>query len=154
VIALASVALAAPVRFDRVDLLSETPGTWLVYEAPRIEAAPGTVALRWAAQVAPVVSIGRAEISASFAGQSLGVAIPLDRARPATLDVAIVGRALLPIGARAGLAWRAGRTRLGLSVVALSDATWTRADWSSWTVLPAVGVGVGRYRAPGAPWMR
>ncbi|MEQ1569223.1 MAG: hypothetical protein ABMA64_26540, partial [Myxococcota bacterium] len=83
-------ASAAPVRLDRVDLLSETPGTWLATELPRAAAAPGTVAARWVAQVSPVVTWGRCELSASLAAQSLGVSLPLDPVRPVSFDAAAV----------------------------------------------------------------
>lgn len=146
-------ASAAPVRLDRVDLLSETPGTWLATELPRAAAAPGTVAARWVAQVSPVVTWGRCELSASLAAQSLGVSLPLDPVRPVSFDAAAVARAGLPIGARVGFGVGIGRVRFGLSAVTLSDATWVRPSWTEWTVFPAVGIGVGRHRAPGAPWM-
>lgn len=150
----AAVAQAADVRFDRVDLLSESPGTWLTQEAPRLTAIPGTVAVRWVEQVAPVVQIGVVEVSASVAGQSVGIAVPLDPVRPAWFDAGVVARGLLPVGGRVGVAWGAGPVRLGLSAVALADATWVRPDYAHWSLVPAVGVGVGRYRAPGSPWMR
>ena len=151
-IAWLGIAWAAPVQLDRVDLLSEAPGTWLPYEAPRLATAPGVAALRLAAQVSPVFSVDAVELSLSLSAQSLAVRTPLFRER-VFADAAVVTRAFLPVGARVGLAWRPGPVRIGLSLVALSDATWVRTDWRAWTVMPALGLGVGRDLRTRAPWM-
>ena len=146
------VAWAAPVQLDRVDLLSESPGTWLAYEAPRLATAPGVAALRWAAQVSPVLSVGNVELSASLSAQSVAVRAPFADDR-LSVDAGLVTRAFLPVGGRVGVAWRPGPVRLGLSLVALADATWVRRDYASWTLLPTLGFGIGRDRRSRAPWM-
>lgn len=151
-IAWLGIAWAAPVQLDRVDLLSESPGTWLPYEAPRLATAPGVSALRWVAQVSPVVSVGNVELSASLSAQSVAVRAPLLADR-VFADVGVVTRAFLPVGGRVGVAWRPGPLRFGLSLVALADATWVRTDYRSWTLLPALGLGIGRDLRPRAPWM-
>ena len=55
-LALGSLALAAPQGpgLERVEILSEDPGTWLHYELPLAHHRPSTAALRLLEQVQPV----------------------------------------------------------------------------------------------------
>ena len=144
--------------FDRVDLLAEAPGTWLPYEAPRLATAPEVAAIRWLGQVTPVVAAGRdggvaLEVGASLSAQSIGLRAPLFPDLGLCADAALVTRAFLPAGARIGASIRPGPIRIGLSLVALSRATWVRPDYGDWTLMPALGLGVGRDLRPRAPWM-
>lgn len=149
-IALATAALAAEPTVDRVDLLSEHGAPWLAYEAPRFAVASDVVLLRWIEQVSPVVALGDARLSVSLSAQTIGFETPT---WPVSATGGVVTRAGLPVGALAGAAVRPGKVRLGLSLAVLSSATWVRPRWTTWTVLPGVGVGLGRDGRPRAPWM-
>jgi hypothetical protein len=150
VIALFAGALAATPALDRVDLLSEHGAPWLVYEAPRIGVASDVVVLRWIEQVSPVLALGDARLSLSLGAQTIGFETP---SWPWSASGGVVTRAGLPVGALAGVGFRPGKLRLGLSLALLSSATWVRPQWNTWTALPGVGVGIGRDTRPRAPWM-
>jgi hypothetical protein len=152
-IAACTLASAAEVRLDRVDLLSEA-APWVRQDAPRLGAAPGITTARWFAQVTPVASVGPAVVGVSLGWQWVGLRAPLVPERVIWADAAIVARGMLPVGGRVGVAWRPGRVRLGVSLAALSGATWVRPSWRSWSVVPTLGLGIGRDLRPKAPWMR
>jgi hypothetical protein len=159
VIALVATALGAPLQLDRVDLLSEAPGTFLRDEAPRLGALPGPVAVQWLSQVSVVASAGPVDVSASFDAQTVSLvrraSIPVGSRGevPLSGEVGVVARGLLPVGVRMGIGWRPNALRFGVSVVALTDATWRSPAWRHLTLVPSLGVGVGRDRRPRAPWM-
>lgn len=153
ILGLAAAALAAPIRLDRVDLLSEAPATWLSDEAPRLRHTTTVPVIRWVEQVTVAVGLPEGvEVDLSLAAQSLRLERPLPWA-----DLAVGGgvttRLGLPTGALLGASWRPGPVRLGLSAVLLSDASWARPEWSRWRLLPGVGIGIGPDRRPRAPWM-
>lgn len=150
------VALAGDgaVRFDRLELLSEASPGWLADELPRFGSAPGVVSLRYIEQLAVVGAVGRnVDVGIGLDADWIGVHGAFGSRRTLLVDGAVITHALLPAGARVGLAWRPGRLRIGVSAVALSYATWTRPSYASWGLTPAVGVGVGRIVARRAPWM-
>jgi hypothetical protein len=144
----AAVVLAAEpagVRFERVDVLSEDPGLWLYQEAPRLGVDPVTPTVRFLTQVkavwtTPVPGLG---FGVSLASQSLVYEYPLVREAHLSLSLGLQTRLLLPRGAMAGLAWRAGPVRLGVSLSVFSEASWSRVDYGQWTVLPTLGLGFG-----------
>lgn len=153
-----AVALAAPVRFDRVDLVSETTASWQHDELPRLGQTPRVVAMRWAEQVQPVIAVplgvdaGALQLGASLRAQS----IRYERAafRPSwSVNAGVQLGAGLPNGALAGLSWRHGALRVGGSLAAVSAASWARPVWDTWRWLPAVGIGVGPAIPERAPWM-
>ncbi|MEQ1502481.1 MAG: hypothetical protein ABMB14_09625 [Myxococcota bacterium] len=147
-----ALAGAAEVHLDRVDLLSELPGTWLHDEAPKLPFAPGVAAVRFATQITPVVSIGAAEVGLSVAAQSVGVRAALDPDHRWWLTTSVVTRAFLPLGGAVGVSVRPGPVRIGVSAVAIAGATWIRPTWTRWTVWPTIGIGIGRDPGPRAPW--
>ena len=149
-IAMFAVAVAAEPALDRVDLLSEHGAPWLVYELPRVNTASEVVVLRWIEQVSPVFALGNARLSVSLGAQTIGFETPT---WPLSASGGLVTRAGLPIGALAGAGFRPGKVRVGLSLAVLSSSTWVRPDWNTWTVLPGLGVGIGRDARPRAPWM-
>jgi hypothetical protein len=160
---LCAAALAADpsLGVQRVDVLSEDPGLWLNDEAVRLGDATSTSAIRFVEQIKLVwlLPLDGLTIGTSLASQSLTFEQPVLVVAPeAAAGLAISGgvqaKALLPRGLHAGIAWRHGPVRVGLSVNALSSASWARPDWSVWRMLPGVGVGIGRRWAPQqAPWM-
>jgi len=141
-----SVALAAPVGLDRVDVLSEDPGTFLDEHIARLGPSPTVTGIRFAEQLKVVVRspVRHLNVGLSVASQSLVWEPPL--AWGVGLTAGVQTRMALPRGGIAGVHWRHGPLRLGLSANLLSGATWARPDWSQWRVLPGVGVGLGPAR--------
>lgn len=153
VTALVLAAEPAGVRLERVDVLSEDPGTWLYQEAPRLRVDVLTPAVRFVTQVklvwsTPVRGLG---FGISVDSQSLVYEHPLLPRANLALSLGLQTRLLLPRGALVGVAWRAGPVRLGLSLSVFSEATWSRVNYRSWTALPTLGVGFGRSPEPPAP---
>jgi hypothetical protein len=150
VAAMVLAAEPASVRLERVDVLSEDPGLWLHQEVPRLKVDPLTPAVRFLTQVklvwsTPVRGLG---FGVSLQSQSLVYEHPLVPEANLSLSVGLQTRLLLPRGALVGLAWRAGPVRLGLGLSLFSEATWSRVEYSQWTVLPTVGLGFGRFMSP------
>ena len=140
------LALAAPIRLDRVEILNPSPGTWLTEEAPMLGARPGITTLRFAEQVGPVFQLGqgRVEVGLSLAAWTLGATVPLPHGFE--LYGGIGTRLALPAGAVAGVGWRVGPLRLTVGGSAWSQAGWRRPSWSVWAVRPSVGLGILRRR--------
>ena len=149
----ASLTLAAPVRFDRVDLLSEDGGSFLHYDMPLAGAYAPMVGLRFLEQVKVVVSLPVGLYAgASIASQSLsyeGMLWRSQEGRGLVWTGSLHTRLLMPYGAHAGVAWRVGLLRLGAGASLSTQATWARPDWSQWRVLPTLSVGIGPNVAPG-----
>ncbi len=144
---LAAALAAMPVDFDRVDVISEDPGLWLNYDLPSARAYPLAPTLRFVEQVKPVLKI--VPVEGLYAGISMqSQSISYERAFLPQYGLAwsagVQTRLLLPTGVFGGLAWRVWRMRFGLGVSAFSSASWVRPDWTSWRVLPTLGVGIGR----------
>jgi hypothetical protein len=138
-------AQPAPVRLERVDVLSEDSGLWLHQEAPRLLVDPLTPAVRFLTQVKLVWStpVRGLDFGVSLSSQSLVYEHPLVPEANLSLSVGVQTRLLLPHGALVGLAWRAGPVRLGLGLSVFSEASWSRVDYRYWTVLPTLGLGFG-----------
>ncbi|MFE8600738.1 hypothetical protein KYC5002_34810 [Archangium violaceum] len=150
----AGLTLAAPVRLDRVDVLSEDSGTFLHYEVPMAPAYPAMTALRFVTQVKVVLALPVSGLyaGASIASQSLSYEGPLWRSedgRGLFWTASVHTRLLMPYGAHAGVAWRFGSMRLGLGASASSEASWARPAWTEWKVLPTLALGFGPNVAPG-----
>jgi hypothetical protein len=148
----AAVLAAEPtgVSLERLDLLSEDPGQWLHQELPRLGADALTPTVRFLTQMkvvwsTPVRGLG---FGVSVGSQSLVYEYPLLPRANLALSVGMQTRLLLPRGALLGVAWRTGPLRLGLSLSVFSEATWSRVDYSYWTVLPTLGLGIGRGPEP------
>ena len=148
---LASVAWAAPVGLDRVDVLSEDPGTFLDEHVARWGPSPTVTSIRFAEQLKVVIRtpVRHLHLGLSAASQSLVWEPPLRWGLGLTAGVQT--RWALPRGGVLGVHYRRGPLRFGLSANLLSGATWTRGDWSQWRVLPGVGVGFGPARKEPAP---
>lgn len=148
----AGVLAAGPtgVRLERVDVLSEDPGSWLYEEAARLRVDPLTPTVRFLTQVKWVWStpVRGLDFGVSVGSQSLVYELPLVPRANLSLSVGLQTRLLLPRGGLVGLAWRAGPVRLGLGLSVFSEATWSRVDYSHWAALPTVGLGFGRFAHP------
>ena len=150
-----ALALAGPVRFDRVDLLSENNGTWLHDELPRAGTTPRFAAVRWIEQVQPVIAYDRIQLGLSLRSQSLRYEAPVFDG-PFHLNGGLQMSAGLPNGAVAGGAWRTGPLRIGASISAVSTANWARPVYAGWRFLPVLGIGLGPKQDGNgrkAPWM-
>jgi hypothetical protein len=155
VIALLGLALAAPDRdafahLERVDLVSEDPGRWLVDDMPRLAVAPRASLLRWVEQVKLSVAVPRASlvVGASLSSQSISIRRPLTHRAPVFGQVGVTTALGLPRGALVGAEiWR-GPVRLGAALQVHAAATWARPVWDSWRVLPGIGIGIGRAPSP------
>ena len=152
---LASVAAAGTVGLDRVDLLAEAPSTWLNHELPRAGHSPRTAALRFVQQVQPVfyTPIDGLTVATSLSAQTLHLDHALVPRAGLSVGAGLQTQLLLPTGLLADVGWRQGPLRVGVGVSALSSATWRRPDWTVWTALPAVGIGIGRNPRKHIVWM-
>jgi hypothetical protein len=152
----ASLALAAaPVRFDRVDVLSEDGGTFLNYDLPLSSVYYSSqVGARFLEQVKAVITLPVTGLyaGASVASQSLAYEGMLWRTwdgRGLVWTTSLHTRLLLPYGAHVGVAWRFGYVRLGAGASVSTQATWTHREWNQWRVLPVLALGFGPNVAPG-----
>ena len=143
---LASNALAGPIQFDRVDVLSEDPGLWVNDDLLRIQQTPRIGVIRYLGQVKVVLSmpVDGVYFGASLASQSLVVEQLLVPKWPVFGYAGVQSSLLLPRGLQAGLSFRHGGLRVGAGISGLSSATWARPDWTVWTFLPTIGLGFGR----------
>jgi hypothetical protein len=142
---------AAPLSFDRVDLISEDPGLWLNYDVPLADVYWPRTGYRFLEQVKPVWHIAAVEglyVGASLRSQSLVYEGSLGLGHGLYWTAGLQTALLLPRGALAGLAWRGGPFRIGVGVSLLTAATWSRPDWSHGWLLPTLGFGVGPAQVP------
>jgi len=153
IIGLLTLAMAGPdLRLDRVDLVSETSGTWLHDELPRAGSTPRFVGARWVEQVQPVIAIGPT-VQVGLALRTQSVRLEHTVTGPWSVNGGLQLGAGLPNGAIGGVGYRAGALRLGTALSVVSSATWARPTWTHWRLLPTVGIGVGPVAQPTAPWM-
>lgn len=151
--ALVLASLTGQFGFDRVDILSEDTGTFLHYEVPMASARADITAVRFLEQVKPVFTtpVKGLYLGASISSQSVVYEYPLLPRYGLFATGGIQTRLLLPRGALAGVAWRWSWFRVGVSVSALSQASWMRPNWTHWDFLPTLGIGVGQAFEPGQP---
>ncbi len=147
---LTGTALALPVGFDRVDVVSQAPGTWLHDEVALFGVYATGPALRFAEQLTLVwtLPVEGLTLQTSLATQSLDYEGALGRRGDWSgwWHFGVQTRLLVPSGYHFGLAarWRWLRVGAGLSV--FSGAGWGNLRWDGWRILPTVGLGVGRSR--------
>jgi hypothetical protein len=143
---LISVALGGPVRFDRVDLIAEDPALWVNDDLTRLSHVPRLGALRYLGQVKVVVELPMEGVyfGSSLSSQSIGAERLIVSKIPIYGYAGVQTGLFLPRGILGGLAYREGPLRIGIGFSALSSATWRRPDWSVWSWLPSLGIGLGR----------
>ncbi len=150
-----SLALtAAPVRLDRIDIISEDVGTFLHYDLALARAFSPMTGARFLEQVKVVLALPVKGLyaGASIASQGVSYEGALWRAqdgRGLFWVASVHTRLLMPYGAHAGVAWRFGVMRLGVGASVSTESTWARPSWTQWRVLPTLAVGVGPNVAPG-----
>ena len=108
--------------FDRVDLLSEEVGTFLNYDVLELPLYPLKPVVRFVEQVKVVFRLPWKGLF--FSG-------------------GLVTRLLFPRGAIAGVAYRTGLFRFGLSVSAFTSGSWSAPGSFQLSVFPSLGVGIG-----------
>ena len=152
---LALSALAAPIGFDRVDILSEGSATWLNDELPRFGTSGRFVTVRFIEQIEPVIYLPPDGLTLGISMRAIRVhwERPVFGTDTVYLGGGVQTQLLLPNGGQVGVAFRPGKVRFGVSVNALSSASWSRKDWSVWHLMPALGVGFGRDLRQRALWM-
>lgn len=134
--------------FDRLDLLSEDTGAWLNHELPRLGVTARAGSLRFLTQLKPVFTLPYRGLYAglSISSQSLVYEHPLKREWGLYATGGLQTRLLFPRGVLAGVAWRHGYLRLGLSLSAFTGGSWAAPGDFTWTFLPSLGIGVGPAR--------
>jgi len=152
ILVFASAALAG-FGLDRVDLLSADPGTFLADDISRFSDSPTGVSVRWFEQVSVVLDTPaeRLHVGLSLASQSLAIEQSLGAwtAWQAGLSTSLG----LPRGAFVDVSFRRGAVRVAAAVNLHTGATWSRPQWTSIRVLPAIAVGVGPVPRETAVWM-
>ena len=139
-------AEASEFGFDRVDVVSEDPGVWLNYDLPTIGSYPIRPALRFIEQIKLVLTTPAEDL---YVGLSLSSqSVVLEREIPGVAGlrwtVGVQTRALVPRGGFGGLAYRIGVFRFAAGASVASAAAWANLSWTSWSILPTVGIGIGR----------
>lgn len=139
--------LAGDFSFDRVDIISEDPATFINYDLPNFGVNTTTSAIRFVEQIKLVFEtpLEGLSIGASIGSQSVFYEKPI-KTSSFYYGAGIQSALLLPRGIFADLSWRPGPMRIALGVSMVSSATWTRPDWTAWDVLPTLGIGIGPNR--------
>lgn len=131
--------------FDRVDLLSEAPGKWLHYDTLMITTYPAIPLVRFVEQVTVVFRLPWEgfHVGASVMAQSLTYEHPISALPGLSVTGGLQTRLLFPNGLLAGVAYRAGMFRVGLSVSAYTSGSWGAPTSFGVHVLPVLGLGIG-----------
>lgn len=129
--------------YDRVDVLSEAPATFLNYDLPLFLTDPAVKTIRFLEQVTVHLRLPLRGLYAgvSIGTQSLSYELPVAGGLHAT--AALQTRLLFPSGANLGLAWRTGIFRLGVSVSLTTSGSWASPSTFAPAFLPALGFGIG-----------
>ncbi len=129
--------------FDRVDLLSEAPGTFLHYDLPMYGTGALDKTLRLLEQITVVwrLPVQGFHLNLSIGTQSLTYEHPL--VGGLFLTGGLQTRLLFPSGANLGVAYRAGIFRLGLSASMTTSGSWAAPGIFTPQFLPALGLGIG-----------
>lgn len=134
------VATAAP-HLERVEVLADDPAGFVVDELPMVAARPGGTALRFLAQVQPVVGFGEHfTLGASLTALTPGWEVTLDQ-RPIGLLVAVPTRLGLPTGLVTAATWQRGGLWVDLGVAVRSGASWRMPSYRDLRPGPAIGIG-------------
>ena len=130
--------------FERFDLIDDGGAGWINYELPSIGARGDRAAYRWLTQVQLVlrtwwrgfnIGVSLDAISFQYEARVTGVVAAFAGVHTATL---------LPRGATIGWALRLGPIRVAVGVAVNSTTRWSDPHWTVWSVLPVVGIGIGR----------
>lgn len=129
--------------FDRVDILSEAPGTFLHYDVPVFGTDPTVKAVRFLEQVTVFLKmpVRGLSVGLSLGTQSLWYEHRLTGGLYGT--AALQTRLLFPTGANVGLAYRMGILRIGASVSMTTSGSWAAPSVFVPALLPVLGIGIG-----------
>jgi hypothetical protein len=133
------------VGLERVEILSEDPGSWLHHELPLAHHRPSTAALRFIEQVQPV---WRTPWKGTLIGTSLTVqTIQFEKSmgeNGLSWSAGVQTKLLCPRGIVAAIHWERNRLHLIAGLSASSMASWQNMHWGTWSVLPTAGIGLSR----------
>ena len=140
-----TMAVAGTISLDRVEILSDDPGTWLHYELPLARHRPATAALLFIEQVQPVWQTPWRDVrvGTSLSVQTIQIERPLG-STPLQWSAGLQTALLCPRGIVAGIHGEWGRFHLSAGLSASSMASWQNRSWSQWTMLPTAGFGITR----------
>ena len=140
-----SVPAIAGVQLQRVEILSEDPGTWLHYELPMAASRPSTAAVRLIEQIQPVWQSPWTDIyiGTSLTVQTLQIERPLGD-ESLRWSAGIQTALLCPKGVVGALHWQRKRLHLSAGLSLSSMASWQHRSWNQWTLLPTAGIGISR----------
>ncbi len=130
-------------RLDRIEVLANEDGSFVVDQLPTLSTRPGTTAVRFLAQVQPVLALDNpVRIGLSWSHQVVGYELQLssNEVDRITLEPQLHTRLGLPTGASAELAWDRAPVRVGLGASLSSTATWALPRWTDWRVLPTLSL--------------
>ncbi|MBO84709.1 MAG: hypothetical protein CL927_05070 [Deltaproteobacteria bacterium] len=131
----------ATTHFERLELLSDDPGRFLSDELPMVAARPGNTALRFLAQVQPVVGFGtHFTLGTSLSAWTPGWETALGD-RPIGVLVAVPTRLGLPTGLVTAATYTRGALWVDLGVAAQTGASWRRPAYRDLRVVPTLGLG-------------
>lgn len=129
--------------FDRVDILSEAPGTFLNWDLPMFGVEWQVKTLRFLQQVTVVYRLPWEgfHMNLSIATQSLTYEHRI--AGGLFVTGGVQTRLLFPSGANLGVAYRVGVLRVGLSASMTTGGSWSGPAMFVPQFLPALGIGIG-----------
>ena len=132
-------------KLDRVEVLSDDPGTWIHYELPMAHLRPSTAALRLIEQIQPIWNTPweGVRIGTSLAVQTIQFEQPMG-ASNLGWGVGLQTKLLCPRGVIGSLYWNHDRIHLGFGLSVASQASWQHPDWRQWNALPTASVGISR----------
>lgn len=139
---LLGLAVAGEWGVDRVEILSESDGSWMRDELPRWSSSERFVAVRFIEQVQGVMALPPQGLRVGLSLRNQTVRWEREVAPAIHVGVGSVHHAGLPVGALTSLAWGPRAIRVGTALTATSSASWARPAWNQWRVLPTVGIGV------------
>lgn len=131
----------AGAHLDRIEVVSDDPGTFLSDELPMMRARPGATGLRALAQVQPVIGVGRfVTVGVSLTALTPAVELSDDQTGFGAI-LAVPTRLGLPTGALIAGSWRQGPLWLDVGLRAHNGASWLVPSGGDLRVGPTIGLG-------------
>jgi hypothetical protein len=158
VVCLAWALVAAPVRadepvegtqgtrfgFERLDLIDDGGGGWVNYDLPMVAARPEVTAWKWARQLQLVLRTPVPGFNVGFGVGSVSFQYDVRVTRAVSAFAGLNTAWLMPRSLTLGWALHLGPIRVALGVVFASTSRWSDIHWTVWSVLPVIGLGIGR----------
>ncbi len=128
-------------HLDRIEVVSDDPGTFVYDELPMLRARPGATGLRALAQVQPVIGVGRfVTVGVSLTALTPAVELSDDQTGFGAV-LAMPTRLGLPTGAIIAGSWRQGPLWLDVGLRAHTGASWLVPAGGDLRVGPTIGLG-------------